>query len=159
MSCELPTLQRYAATYRQPLRSTTASMLVPQSACHFRLLPAGNKVLPCGASGIASMNGTTAWRRAHSVRYEKSWMQAPAESETPEWGGLPVLSSNSSVEGSGTNEEKGAAPKGWRGLGEWQVCLLFHHFCHLLASLGPLAAWHAVAGIPYFWRQARMRAP
>ncbi len=47
-------------------------------------------------------------------------LQAPADVETPEWGGIfeAATDGNSSE---GPKEEKGAAPKSWRGLGEWQV--------------------------------------
>ncbi|EIE20682.1 alpha/beta-hydrolase [Coccomyxa subellipsoidea C-169] len=45
--------------------------------------------------------------------------EAPADVETPEWGGIfeAATDGNSSE---GPKEEKGAAPKSWRGLGEWQ---------------------------------------
>ena len=48
-------------------------------------------------------------------------LQVPAEMETPEWGGIfPAATSGEGIS-DGAKEEKGAAPKSWRGLGEWQV--------------------------------------
>ncbi len=48
------------------------------------------------------------------------------EVETPEWGGIfPAASSSESSSASSNrpDKDKGAAPKTWKGLGEWQVIL------------------------------------
>lgn len=45
----------------------------------------------------------------------------PAEVETPEWGGSFQEAASGEGSSDGAKEEKGAAPKSWRGLGEWQV--------------------------------------
>lgn len=46
-------------------------------------------------------------------------MQAPAAVQTPAWGGLAKTSGATSEEE--TSEKDAAAPKIWRGVGEWQV--------------------------------------
>ncbi|KAK9901675.1 hypothetical protein WJX75_007946 [Coccomyxa subellipsoidea] len=46
--------------------------------------------------------------------------EVPAEVETPEWGGSCQEAASSEGSSDGAKEEKGAAPKTWQGLGEWQ---------------------------------------
>lgn len=46
-------------------------------------------------------------------------IQAPAAVQTPAWGGLPKSSGATSE--ADTSEKDAAAPKTWRGVGEWQV--------------------------------------
>lgn len=53
---------------------------------------------------------------------ESLLVQAPVEIETPEWGNnIPAASGNESSSSDGTEKDRGAAPKSWKGLGEWQV--------------------------------------
>ena len=48
-------------------------------------------------------------------------MQAPAAVQTPSWGGASKASGARQEDGPGKDT---AAPKTWKGVGEWQVCRL-----------------------------------